>query len=292
MSFQDVGKRNSSRQPVNAAMGRNRGSSSSSSASSPSTNAASSLSSSSLSLSSSVFGSSSISAAAATSQISDSLTQYHRNVGILEKIAQALLSGQSGFQRDELEQQYKVQTDVLRQLEARLKEQIMGQRQRLETKSQTSSQKQALAKLERDFERVQSAVVTLQAKVSKQRKQHQQRGGNNNNNGAASNNNGNGTTTHNAAKSALERQQLLLQQDRLQEEIMREREEEIRKINKGMHQVNQIYKDLAHIVGEQQEDVDQIEDKMEESKTAAQSGLEQIHKANQSYGTNANCTLM
>jgi len=162
----------------------------------------------------------------------------------------------------------------------------------LETKSQTSSQKQALAKLERDFERVQSAVVTLQAKVSKQRKQHQQRGGNNNNNGAASNNNGNGTTTHNAAKSALERQQLLLQQDRLQEEIMREREEEIRKINKGMHQVNQIYKDLAHIVGEQQEDVDQIEDKMEESKTAAQSGLEQIHKANQSYGTNANCTLM
>mmetsp|Transcript_4478 Transcript_4478/g.10230 ORF Transcript_4478/g.10230 Transcript_4478/m.10230 type:complete len:169 (+) Transcript_4478:773-1279(+) len=168
----------------------------------------------------------------------------------------------------------------------------MGQRQRLETKSQTSSQKQALAKLERDFERVQSAVVTLQAKVSKQRKQHQQRGGNNNNNGAASNNNGNGTTTHNAAKSALERQQLLLQQDRLQEEIMREREEEIRKINKGMHQVNQIYKDLAHIVGEQQEDVDQIEDKMEESKTAAQSGLEQIHKANQSYGTNANCTLM
>lgn len=171
----------------------------------------------------------------------------------------------------------------------------MGQRQRLETKSQTSSQKQALAKLERDFERVQSAVVTLQAKVSKQKKQHQQRGGNSSTNTSGTSNNTNtssNATAHNAAKSALEQQQLLLQQDRLQEEIMREREEEIRKINKGMHQVNQIYKDLAHIVGEQQEDVDQIEDKMEESKTAAQSGLEQIHKANQSYGANANCTIM
>ena len=40
---------------------------------------------------------------------------------------------------------------------------------------------------------------------------------------------------------------------------MREREEEIRNINKGMHTVNEIYKDLAHIVGSQQDHVDQIE---------------------------------
>ncbi|EJK56724.1 hypothetical protein THAOC_23337, partial [Thalassiosira oceanica] len=31
-------------------------------------------------------------------------------------------------------------------------------------------------------------------------------------------------------------------------EIMREREEEIRNIHKGMHTVNEIYKDLAHLV--------------------------------------------
>eukprot|EP00536_Pseudo-nitzschia_multiseries_P002354 jgi/Psemu1/183425/e_gw1.31.131.1 len=249
------------------------------------------------STSASVFGSLSLSAANATSQISDSLTQYHRNVGILEKIAQALLACQSGLQREELEQQYKTQNDVLRQLEAKLKEQIMAQRQRLANQSQTSSQKQALAKLERDFERVQSTVVALQSRVTKQRKQFQQRSTAGDSTSGSGGGSGNGsssssTTTQNAARTALEQQQMLVQQDRLQEEIMREREEEIRKINHGMHQVNQIYKDLAHIVGEQQEHVDQIEDKMEESKTAAQSGLEQIHKANESYGANANCTIM
>ena len=65
---------------------------------------------------------------------------------------------------------------------------------------------------------------------------------------------------------------------------MREREEEIRNINKGMHQVNEIYKDLAHIVGTQQEQVDQIEGQMEHAKTNAESGLEQVQKANDKYG--------
>jgi len=36
--------------------------------------------------------------------------------------------------------------------------------------------------------------------------------------------------------------QMQLQDDRVTEEIMREREEEVRKINQGMHQVNEIYK--------------------------------------------------
>ena len=38
------------------------------------------------------------------------------------------------------------------------------------------------------------------------------------------------------------RLQMKLQDDRVTEEIMREREEEVRKINQGMHQVNEIYK--------------------------------------------------
>ena len=66
--------------------------------------------------------------------------------------------------------------------------------------------------------------------------------------------------------------------------MMREREEEIRNINKGMHQVNEIYKDLAHIVGSQQEQVDQIETQMEHAKSNAESGLEQVQKANDKYG--------
>lgn len=176
---------------------------------------------------------------------------------------------------------------MLRQLEARLKEQILAQRQRINNQSQTSSHKQALMKLERDFERVQSSVTHTKSRVQKQMKQYQQMGSAKMQDERAAN------MSNNSARSALEQQQVLIQRDQLQQEIMREREDEIRKINKGMHQVNQIYKDLAHIVGEQQEHVDQIEDKMEESKIAAQSGLDQIHKANEKYGTGAaGCAIM
>ena len=71
---------------------------------------------------------------------------------------------------------------------------------------------------------------------------------------------------------------------------MREREDEIRTINRGMHQVNEIYKDLAHIVASQQDQVDAIETQMEDSRANADSGLKQIEKANEKYGS-ANCVI-
>ena len=76
----------------------------------------------------------------------------------------------------------------------------------------------------------------------------------------------------------------------LSEQIMREREEEIKNINRGMHQVNEIYKDLAHIVGSQQENIDTIETQMEESRANAEQGLKQVEKANEKYG-NSQCTI-
>jgi t-SNARE complex subunit (syntaxin) len=71
---------------------------------------------------------------------------------------------------------------------------------------------------------------------------------------------------------------------------MREREEEIRSINRGMHQVNEIYKDLAHIVGSQQDDIDRIETQMEDAHANAESGLRQVEKANEKYGQ-TNCII-
>jgi t-SNARE complex subunit (syntaxin) len=61
---------------------------------------------------------------------------------------------------------------------------------------------------------------------------------------------------------------------------MREREEEIRNINKGMHTVNEIYKDLAHIVGTQQDDIDTVENHMDDANKNAEAGLQQVQKAN------------
>jgi uncharacterized membrane protein (UPF0127 family) len=99
---------------------------------------------------------------------------------------------------------------------------------------------------------------------------------------------------------------------------MREREEEIKNIHKGMHQVNEIYKvrpmlfffvtqyqsilwtqftytpvhvsflallfvqDLAHLVDGQQEGIDQIETQMENAEENTATGLRHIEKANES----------
>lgn len=71
---------------------------------------------------------------------------------------------------------------------------------------------------------------------------------------------------------------------------MREREEEIRNINKGMHKVNEIYRDLAHIVSSQQEMIDEIETQMDDARGNAESGLTQVQKANEKYD-NANCVI-
>ena len=211
--------------------------------------------------------------------------KLQRNVGILEKISQQLLStGTSSGIRSELEQQYNVQLDVLRQLEQRVRDAILVQRQQ----ATNEAKKQALKKLERDFERVQATAQSCKAKVARQQKQLQQRGG-----GGGANNAASTSMSDNAAANALqqeqERFQMQLQEDRLAEEIMREREEEIRNINKGMYQVNEIYKDLAHIVGNQQEQVDQIETQMEDARGNAESGLKQVQTANEKY--DSQCTI-
>ena len=52
-----------------------------------------------------------------------------------------------------------------------------------------------------------------------------------------------------------------------------------------MHQVNEIYKDLATIIDSQQEQIDTIETQMEDSKDNAESGLKQIEKANEKFGS-------
>ena len=259
-----------------------------------------------------------------------SLTSFihvQRNVGILEKIAQPLLApgpGSNQATRQELEQQYvmsyytivnyglgesvyvkclspwnyklyryQVQLDVLRQLEARVRDQLQTQKKQKQNinNHNEANKQQTLIKLERDFDRVQVIATNCKAKVARQQKQLQQRGQANAAN--ALDNNGSSTVTNSAAESLQQEQQrfqLQLQQDRLHQEIMTEREQEIRNINKGMHQVNEIYKDLAHIVGSQQEHVDQIETQMDNAKGNAESGLSQVQKANEKYNQ-SQCTI-
>jgi hypothetical protein len=205
--------------------------------------------------------------------------------------------------------QYEAQTHVLQQLEEKVKALLQQQQQQQPQQKTTLSGNTpttttATIKLQRDFERVQFRVQQLQdvatTKISSiQQQQSKMRtltNTNNNNNNTMPfflNSDTNLTGEENdAVLRQYQQQQLLLQQeDRLQVEIMREREEEIRNINKGMHTVNEIYKDLAHIVSQQQHDIDTIETQMDQAHTSAQQGLQQVEKANEKYGQ-TNCIIM
>jgi syntaxin 7 len=206
---------------------------------------------------------------------------------------QSLTANTKALQQKELEAQYRAQMDVLEQLQ----EKIM---KLLQQQTQTT----AVTKLQRDFERVKQRVTVIEDGVERILKSQKQQ--------LANKSILDNTAAPETAEDSYQRMQLQMQQDvsrclgsllsfrvavsysfisfssikqRLAEEIMREREEEIRNINRGMHQVNEIYKDLAHIVGSQQEQIDTIENQMEESKVNAESGLKQVERANEKYGS-------
>ena len=63
-------------------------------------------------------------------------------------------------------------------------------------------------------------------------------------------------------------------------QVMREREGEMNDINEKMQKVNEIYKDLGGIVGQQQEQIDDLESQFCDAADATRRGLEQIEKAN------------
>ena len=210
--------------------------------------------------------------------------------------------------------QYKAQVDVVEQLGDKVLRLCREQSANTSSSSSNSTTKTALIKLQRDFERVQVRVLALQQKVQAMAAAAAQQ----QDAEASLSNNAN----PNQAYEDYQRQvQMQLQQDvsfpylrkrivfveicvvvyspnialshvsyiiyisqRLDESIMREREEELRNINRGMHQVNEIYKDLAHIVGSQQEQVDAIETQMEDSRANAEAGLQQVEKANENFG--------
>lgn len=166
-------------------------------------------------------------------------------------------------------EQYQAQNHVLHQLEEKVSTLLRQQ----------PSQNTAIVKLRRDFQRVQLRATQLQEAATRTLSAQ--------------------TTTAAPAAVAAEdgvapyqqQQQMQLMEDRLNEQIMREREEEIRNINQGMHTVNEIYKDLAHIVSGQQEQINQIETQMEDSRANAENGLQQVEKANEKFG-NGQCILM
>ena len=65
---------------------------------------------------------------------------------------------------------------------------------------------------------------------------------------------------------------------------MQQREHELLDINRKMHVVDEIYKDLGEIVGgQQQESINALENQFEKVEMSTRRGLEQLEKANKRY---------
>mmetsp|Transcript_14008 Transcript_14008/g.30419 ORF Transcript_14008/g.30419 Transcript_14008/m.30419 type:complete len:295 (+) Transcript_14008:88-972(+) len=215
-------------------------------------------------------------------QVSDSIVQYQRNVALLEKMARSV-----GTKNDTsvTQTQYNLQLDVIHQLGQRIENQLHSHESRLSAlpRSEASSLRTTHVKLTRDYRLVEQQFKNVQLDVKRKRslaevrhrevarmdeeekeRKRREKGG-----------------ADEMTEEGM-RWQMQIQEDKINEEIMREREEEIKNIHKGMHQVNEIYKDLAHLVDSQQEGIDQIETQMENTKENTASGLKHIEKANES----------
>ncbi|RMX66599.1 hypothetical protein DD238_005048 [Peronospora effusa] len=68
------------------------------------------------------------------------------------------------------------------------------------------------------------------------------------------------------------------------EVLIQEREDDIVKIHQSVAQVNEIFRDLAAIVHDQQGDLDVIETHVEKSREETQKGLEEVKKASEMQG--------
>lgn len=79
-----------------------------------------------------------------------------------------------------------------------------------------------------------------------------------------------------------------LQEEAINEAILREREEEIQEIHQNVVKVNEIFKDLAELVNDQQEDIDNVETMIARSNQHARRGLAEVEQAN---ATNAGCCI-
>jgi t-SNARE complex subunit (syntaxin) len=206
-------------------------------------------------------------------QVSDGILQYRRNVGILEKISQSIGTS-STAESTVSETQYRVQVDVVQQLGNKIEQLLQNEQIKMNSmpRDDAARLRATHIKLTRDYRRVEANFKTIHMETKKRQHQHNLTTQKSQQHFLNSNNS-------NVPESHSFQLQQQLQEDRINEEIMREREEEIRNINKGMHQVNEIYKDLAHIVASQQEQIDEVETHMEDANTNAENGLKQIEKA-------------
>mmetsp|Transcript_16975 Transcript_16975/g.24597 ORF Transcript_16975/g.24597 Transcript_16975/m.24597 type:complete len:173 (+) Transcript_16975:305-823(+) len=160
-------------------------------------------------------------------------------------------------------------------------------------RTEIATSRAAISKIQKDFERIKSIMVTTSNEVSLLRPTNDSdpsRPGSNNIKNSNTDTNFNGLVVSEPLSSNTNQynppQQLqklalkpLMQEHDVDQMIIEERERDIRKVNHDLALVNEMFKDMAEIVERQGTQVDSIHAATEMSHDRAKAGLDQVKQA-------------
>jgi t-SNARE complex subunit (syntaxin) len=212
--------------------------------------------------------------------LGDSLQRLQRNVmSLKEKITDMRKREVNMTAKKDLDKQIQ----EIRQFEGQLKNQLDGEMRQLDQLPRTSvAQKRiALGKLMKDFDRVK---LTLNAIVGESATIKVAAPTSSSSSSSSSSSKGSGKnpfddeegTNFNSRQPRLIQ---TLQGKEVDEAIVRERERDLRKINRDLQLVNEMFKDMAEIVDKQAVMVNEVVVQTEKSHEKAKTGLAHVQKA-------------
>ena len=230
-------------------------------------------------------------------QLGDNLQQLQQNVKLLRSLSDSYIAQPL----PDLLAQVCAQQDVVAQLRRRIETKLASAATELESlpRAQQARARATHGKLRKDYDRVSAALAPVIAKVAELTTAPPPRalpgtrfagsaGGAASRGGGYA---GGGGAFGEAEESPRGRgggneptqiggvQLQMHDEHAIEDAILREREDEIKEINKNVHQVNEIFRDLATIVNKQQEDINDISEMTEKSHKSASAGLEQVNRA-------------
>jgi len=209
---------------------------------------------------------------ASTAMIGENLKHFQQNVKFLQRLVDSI------GKQPVADQQLRAQIAVVDDLAVRIGQQLSEQVRDLERrpKHEAAALRVQHAKLSKDYNRVLNQCKLVKQKAIE--KQNQLR----------------------AAPSDFKvlrdpetiegdlKLQVQLQDEAVNEAILLEREKEMVEIHQKVSKVNEIFRDLANIVADQQEEIDSVEQMVDRSHQHARQGLTEVEKANEH---NAGCVV-
>ncbi|CAM9136760.1 unnamed protein product [Pylaiella littoralis] len=216
-------------------------------------------------------------------KVGDYLMVYSQNITTLHRMVQQLGTGRD---TGELRSQCKCQLQVVDELRGKIQAQLQLQQQQAEGASRQDAARLGAmnSKLTKDFKRVDAIALDLGAQATRRMRevdtQRQLQAEEDEERARVAFAGADRGQQQGMLEVQQRRERVQMQEEAINTAIIQETEEELQQINKSLYKVNEIYRDLANIVDQQQEAVETIETNTEGAHARAQEGLNQVQKAN------------